>query len=53
MPQDKQDSKIADSINGASYFNKASTFSYFEEESIGSIQFNEEVINMVLPTKFV
>ena len=35
--QDKQDSKMAWSIN-ESYLNKSNTFSYFEEESIGSIQ---------------
>ena len=28
-------------------------FLSFQEESIGSIQFNREIINMMLPTKFV
>ena len=29
------------------------TYSSFEEESIGSIQSNGEIINMMLATKFV
>ena len=49
--QDKQNSKIVYSINGSWYFNKINTFSPFEEEGIGSIQFNGEIINMMLPTK--
>ena len=27
--------------------------SFFEDEMTGSIQFNAEIINMMLPTKFV
>ena len=41
--QDKYGSKIAYSINGSWYFNKTNTFSSFEEENIGSIQFNGEI----------
>ena len=30
---------------------KTNIFSHFEEKSISSIQFNGEIINMILPTK--
>ena len=52
-PQDKQDSKVTYSINGSWYINMNNTFSPFKEESIGSIQFNGDIISMMLPTKFV
>ena len=42
---------MAYSINGSWYFNKTNTFSSFEEESIGYMQFNGEIINIMLPTK--
>ena len=48
--QDKQDSKIVYAINESWYFNKANTFSSFEEESI---EFNGVIINMMLPTTFL
>ena len=51
--QDKQDSKIAYSINGSWYFNKTNSFSSFEDEGIDSIQYNGEIINIMLPIKFV
>ena len=35
------------------YFNEANRLSSFEEDSIGSIQLNGEIISMILPTKFV
>ena len=28
------------------------TFAFFKEESIGTFQFNGEIINMILPTNF-
>ena len=36
-----------------SYFNKTNTPSSIEEESIGSIQFTGEIINVIVPTTFV
>ena len=51
----QQYSKIY-SIDGSSQFNEVvliDTFSSFEKESIGSVQFHGEIINMMLPTKFV
>ena len=32
---------------------KTNRFSSFEEKNIGSIQFNGEIINVMLPTKLV
>ena len=52
-PQEKQDSKIANYINGPWYFNKTNTFSSFEDESIGSIQFNGGIIKMMSSIKLV
>ena len=37
-------------IDGSSCF-KTIIFSHFEKECIGSIRFNEKIINMILPTK--
>ena len=52
-PQEKQDSKIANYINGSWYFNKTNTFSSFQDESIGSIQFNGGIIKMMSSIKLV
>ena len=43
-PQDREDSKIAYCIDGSSDFNKTNTFSSYEEDSIGSIHFNGEIL---------
>ena len=51
--QEKQDSKIAECINGSWYL-KTEISPHFEEESIVSVQFNFniEIIKMMLATNF-
>ena len=38
-------------ISGLISYFKTYIFPHFEEKSISSIQFNGEIINMILPTK--